>query len=236
IDSSVVTGLASRHKPGLHTFSIGFPDEKFFDETAYARLVAKHFQTEHTVFSLSNRALYEHAEAILNTIDEPFADSSAINVYILSRETRKHATVALSGDGADELLGGYHKHVALNRMMHPGIKERAVAWLSPLWKRLPQSRNNRVTNIFRQAHRFAEGWQLPPADRYWRWAAFADMDEALALLQPAIAEMFAAEVYEDRKGRILSPLHGEHDLNGILLTDMQLVLQNDMLVKVDSMS
>ncbi len=236
IDSSVITGLASRYKSGLHTFSIGFPDEKFFDETAYARLVAKHFQTEHTVFSLSNRALYEHAEAILNTIDEPFADSSAINVYILSKETRKHVTVALSGDGADELLGGYHKHVALNSMMHPGIKERAVAWLSPLWKRLPHSRNNRITNIFRQAHRFAEGWRLPPADRYWRWAAFADMDDALSLLAPETAAMFAAEVYADRKGRILSSLDGDHDLNSILLTDMQLVLQNDMLVKVDSMS
>ncbi|HEY0741396.1 MAG TPA: asparagine synthase (glutamine-hydrolyzing), partial [Chryseosolibacter sp.] len=94
IDSSVITALASKHKPDLHTFSIGFKDENFFDETEYARLVAKHFKTEHTVFSLTNDDLYAHVHDILNYIDEPFADSSAINVFILSKETRKHATVA----------------------------------------------------------------------------------------------------------------------------------------------
>ncbi|MCX8492526.1 MAG: asparagine synthase (glutamine-hydrolyzing), partial [Cyclobacteriaceae bacterium] len=112
IDSSVIVGLASKHKPDLHTFSIGFRDEAFFDETKYARLVANHFNTEHTVFSLTNDDLYRHVHSILDYIDEPFADSSAIAVYILSQETRKHATVALSGDGADELLAGYNKHEA----------------------------------------------------------------------------------------------------------------------------
>jgi len=97
IDSSIITGLASKHKANLHTFSIGFKDEKFFDETEYAKLVANHFKTEHTVFSLTNNDLYEHVHSILDYIDEPFADSSAINVYILSKQTRKHATVALSG-------------------------------------------------------------------------------------------------------------------------------------------
>ncbi|MEQ8424141.1 MAG: asparagine synthase (glutamine-hydrolyzing), partial [Cyclobacteriaceae bacterium] len=81
IDSSIVAGLASRHKPDLHTFSIGFKDEPFFDETEYARLVAKHFNTSHTVFSLSNNDLYQHLHSILNYLDEPFADSSAIAVY-----------------------------------------------------------------------------------------------------------------------------------------------------------
>src|SRR6478735_4571315 len=142
IDSSVVTGLAAKHKANLHTFSIGFKDEKFFDETSYARLVAKHFKTEHTVFSLTNNDLYEHVNSILDYIDEPFADSSAINVYILSKETRKHATVALSGDGADELLAGYNKHRAFYRAIHPGWKEGLVRALLPLWRSFPQSRNN----------------------------------------------------------------------------------------------
>jgi len=74
IDSSIVTGLASKHKPDLHTFSIGFKDEKFFDETDYANLVAKHFGTNHTVFSLTNDDLYQHVRDILDYIDEPFAD------------------------------------------------------------------------------------------------------------------------------------------------------------------
>src|SRR5690606_24765955 len=140
IDSSVITGIAAKHKPDLHTFSIGFSEEKFFDETHYAKLVAKHFKTEHTVFSLTNRDIYDHVNGVLDYIDEPFADSSAINVYILSKHTRRHATVALSGDGADELLAGYNKHTALSRMQNPGVKEKFVALLGPLWKVLPKSR------------------------------------------------------------------------------------------------
>ncbi|MEJ0032917.1 MAG: asparagine synthase C-terminal domain-containing protein [Bacteroidota bacterium] len=92
IDSSVVCALAVKHKPDLHTFSIGYRDEKFFDETDYANLVARQLNTKHTVFSLSNKDLYNSLESILNYIDEPFADSSAIAVNILSKETRKHAT------------------------------------------------------------------------------------------------------------------------------------------------
>lgn len=65
-----------------------------------------------------------HLHDILDALDEPFADSSAIAVYMLSRETRKHATVALSGDGADELLGGYNKHAAFYRALHPGGAEK----------------------------------------------------------------------------------------------------------------
>ncbi|MCK6616355.1 MAG: asparagine synthase (glutamine-hydrolyzing) [Cyclobacteriaceae bacterium] len=136
IDSSVITGLARKHKPDLHTFSIGFKDEKFFDETSYAKLVSKHFNTKHTVFSLTNADLYEHVYSILDYTDEPFADSSAINVYILSKETRKHATVALSGDGADELLGGYNKHAAFLRGLHPGWKENLIPKFDWLWQRL----------------------------------------------------------------------------------------------------
>lgn len=236
VDSSIVTGLAARHKPNLHTFSIGFRDEKFFDETRYARALARHFKTEHTVFSLSNNDLYDHVESILNHIDEPFADSSAINVYILSKETRRHATVALSGDGADELLAGYNKHEALQRMLHPGWKERAVIALSPVWRGLPQSRNNYVANTIRQAHRFATGAVLPPAERYWQWASLTNVDRATKFLTPAAQEHLAVQDLEKRKARALRHLAAGHTMNEVLLTDMELVLANDMLVKTDLMS
>lgn len=236
IDSSVITGLASRHKPDLHTFSIGFRDEQFFDETAYARLVAKHFKTEHTVFSLTSDDLFGHVDSILDYIDEPFADSSAINVFILSKETRKHATVALSGDGADELLGGYHKHEALNRMLHPGWKEKALASLGPLWRMLPQSRNNRIANLIRQAHRFSSGSKLSPAERYWHWASYTDLKAAVQMLTVASGARLPMQEFEERKKEILKALIPHHNISHILLTDMQLVLQNDMLVKADCMS
>ncbi|GCC53441.1 asparagine synthase [Chryseotalea sanaruensis] len=236
IDSSVITGIASRHKKNLHTFSIGFKDEKFFDETAYASLVAKHFNTEHTVFSLTNSDLYKHVNNILDYIDEPFADSSAINVYILSQETRKHATVALSGDGADELLAGYNKHAAFYRMIHGGLKENALNALSPLWKILPKSRNNVLTNKVRQFHRFAEGMKLAPQERYWRWAGFASEQEALSLLSKKSKTQLSEEKYNARKTKLLAQLSKNVSMREVLLTDTNLVLPNDMLTKVDLMS
>lgn len=236
IDSSVVTGLAARHKPNLHTFSIGFRDEKFFDETNYARLVAKHFNTEHTVFSLTNNDLYEHVHDILDYIDEPFADSSAINVFILSKETRKHATVALSGDGADELLAGYNKHAAAYRAIHAGWKESAVASLLPLWKSFPQSRNSFISNKARQLQRFAEGMKRTSKERYWRWAGYASHESALALLSTQAKENTSLQEFDAYKAELLATIPERETINDVLLTDMNLVLPNDMLTKVDLMS
>jgi asparagine synthase (glutamine-hydrolysing) len=236
IDSSVVVALASRHKPDLHTFSIGFRDEKFFDETGYAKLVAAHFKTEHTVFSLSNDDLYRHLHSILDYIDEPFGDSSAIAVYILSQETRKHATVALSGDGADELFAGYNKHAAFLRSLHPGWKENSVRMLGPLWKIIPQSRGGKYSNAIRQLRRFGEGMKLPLPDRYWLWAGYAGEAAAMRLLTPASRENTLLQDYAKRKKQILSLLGPGSDLNDLLRTDMGLVLPNDMLTKVDLMS
>lgn len=236
IDSSVITALASQHKPDLHTFSIGFKDEKFFDETHYAKLVADHFKTEHTVFSLTNNDLYEHVHDILNYIDEPFADSSAINVYILSKQTRKHATVALSGDGADELLAGYNKHAAFYRSFNPGIKEKAVSAFSPLWNMIPQSRGNALSNKARQFARFAEGMKLSPQERYWRWASFADETESKRLFTTHVAEQISTEQYHALKSDLLKHIGNTGSMNEVLRTDTELVLPNDMLTKADLMS
>lgn len=236
IDSSVITALASKHKPDLHTFSIGFKDEKFFDETHYAKLVADHFKTEHTVFSLTNDDLYEHVRSILNYIDEPFGDSSAINVYILSKQTRKHATVALSGDGADEILAGYNKHAAFYRSFHPGVKEKMVQGLGPLWNMIPQSRNNALSNKARQFARFAEGMKLSAKDRYWRWAAFADENAAKNLLTAESIANVSEQNYTLTKAALLKDITDSRNINEILLTDTKLLLANDMLTKVDLMS
>jgi asparagine synthase (glutamine-hydrolysing) len=244
LDSSVVTGLASRHKPDLHTFSIGFRDEKFFDETVYANLVAKHFKTDHTVFSLTNDDLLKHVHDVLDYIDEPFADSSAINVFILSKETRKHATVALSGDGADELLAGYNKHAAFYRMRNPGWEENMVKDLLPLLKLLPQSRNSSFANKVRQLVRFGEGMRMKPSGRYWRWAGYAketDVDRLLASSPQwrggaENAEVFLNSEYQRRKEFFVKNIPDNYSMNDILYTDTKFVLPNDMLTKVDLMS
>lgn len=236
IDSSVVCALAIKHKPDLHTFSIGYRDEKFFDETEYAELVAKKIGAKHTVFSLTNTDLFNGIESILNYIDEPFADSSAIAVHILSKETRKHATVALSGDGADELLAGYNKHEAFYRMMHPGPAERFALMFAPFAKLFPQSRNSGFPNKVRQVIRYREGQSLPPQDRYWRWATLADKDQAMNLLHPDLRTTFWLKDYVSRRKDILSTIPDNPTINDVLLTDMRLVLPGDMLTKVDLMS
>lgn len=236
IDSSVIVGLASRHQSDFHTFSIGFRDEKYFDETEYASLVAKHFGTKHTIFTLTNADMYDHVNAILDHTDEPFADSSGIAVYVLSRETRKHATVALSGDGADEIFGGYNKHEAALRAINPGTGRTLAVMAASLARWVPQSRNNAISNTARQLVRFADGVRLDSRERYWRWATLATPDQAAELLNPGFLDDAADREWKTTKEQLLSAIPRRETLNDVLYTDMRLVLPNDMLVKVDMMS
>src|SRR5579875_2555822 len=186
IDSSVVVALASQHTQQLSTFSIGYKDHPYFDETHYANLVAEKFKTNHTVFSLSNDDLLEHVFNVLDYIDEPFADSSAIPEFILSYHTRKHVTVALSGDGGDEVFAGYNKHAAEWKMRHQDWKAKAVTALSPFWKVLPKGRSNKVTNLFRQLNRYSKAAHLSYNDRYWQLASFQTDTEARGFLKGEI--------------------------------------------------
>lgn len=230
VDSSIVAALAARHTDKLHTFSIGFADEPLFDETAHAQQTAKHIGTEHTVFMLRNDDLYAHLHETLDYIDEPFADSSALAVSILCRKTRDHITVALSGDGADELFAGYNKHRAAWLAANGGFRNMLVRAGNPLWQILPASRNSKTGNRIRQLRRFAEGMKLNPDERYWRWAGFTggqETNELLAAGNPETAQ---------RIREIIAPLQHETGMNRQLYCDMQLVLGGDMLVKVDRMS
>lgn len=234
IDSSVVVALASRHTKHLNTFSIGYKDEPLFDETKYAELVANKYNTHHTVFKLSNDDLFENLHNVLDYIDEPFADSSALAVNILSMHTRKHVTVALSGDGADELFGGYNKHAAELRVRKKGFAETAVKTLNPLWDLLPKSRNSAFGNKIRQLQKFSEGLNLSEKERYWKWASWYDSELSGNLLLTAEAQR--RKEYESRKNEILKHIKSNGDFNEVLYTDMHLVLQGDMLTKVDLMS
>ncbi|HNW98247.1 MAG TPA: asparagine synthase (glutamine-hydrolyzing) [Bacteroidales bacterium] len=231
IDSSIVTALASRYTDKLKTFSIGYKDEPLFDETRYARLVANKLKTEHTEFILTNDDLFSVLFNVLDYTDEPFADSSALALNILSKQTRKHVTVALSGDGADELFGGYNKHCAEYRIRNAGITENFIKFSEPSYQLFPQSRNSKFTNTIRQLDRFAKGMNLSDSERYWNWCGFAsekEIDKLFLLNQK--------ENYSERKKNILKYISQTKGLNDVLYTDMHLVLQNDMLVKVDMMS
>lgn len=236
IDSSVIVGLASKYTDKLNTFSIGYKDEPFFDETKYANLVAKKFNTHHTVFSLTNGDLFDHLFEALDYVDEPFADSSALAVHILSKHTAKNVKVALSGDGADEMFAGYNKHYGEFMIREGGFKVDAISLLSPLWKGLPKSRNSFLGNKIRQFERLASGKSLSARERYWKWCGYADEPAAFKLLSEKSKNFLLNHEYQNRKNQILNNFSASGDLNEVLRTDMSLVLQNDMLFKVDMMS
>lgn len=230
VDSSVISAIAAKNVDELQTFSIGYKDEPYFDETKYANQVAKHIGSHHTVFKLTNDDLFSHLFDMLDYLDEPFADSSALAVYILSKETKKNVTVALSGDGADELFAGYNKHAAIHRMLNSGTKEKLVSNFSGVWNMLPKSRNNPLTNTFRQLDRFAKVAKMSPADRYWTWAAIGDANYATSLIKE-----------ENQKFEASANPFGLHhpnkeSVNDTLMADLNLVLPGDMLTKVDLMS
>ncbi len=229
IDSSVIVAEASKLKSGIDTFSIGYADEPMFDETRYAELVAKRFGTNHHVYKLTNADLYSELYNLLNYIDEPYADSSALPSYILSKNARQHVTVALSGDGADELFGGYNKHQAAARVINGDWRLSALKLTAPIWQVLPQSRNGKLSNFARQACKMIEGAKLSAPERYWRWATLMSNEKAYDLLNRKLQ----LQEVSRRTKQILSKFRGGDDIEDILLTDMNLVLEGDMLHKVD---
>ena len=110
VDSSIVSYCLSQNEENrINTFSIGF-DKKKFDETEKSRVVAKLINSKHHEFIIDEKSLYSDLNQILNNFDEPFADSSALPTYLVSKITSNHVKVALTGDGGDEVFGGYNKY------------------------------------------------------------------------------------------------------------------------------
>jgi asparagine synthase (glutamine-hydrolysing) len=238
IDSSIISAIAKEEKNDIDSFSIGFPDQPYYTESKFAAGVAKHLGINSHLIQIREKDLLESADSFLNHIDEPFADSSILNVNLLSKAVKQHVTVALSGDGGDELFAGYNKHQAEFLIRHPRLKEHAVGRLGPLWDLIPSSRSGALPNLTRQLQKFSDGYKLNNRDRYWRWAGFMTEEKANYLMKE---EMLFREhrlsdqgfTYKKRKDYLLNNITKTGSLNEVLLTDMRLVLPNDMLFKVD---
>jgi asparagine synthase (glutamine-hydrolysing) len=236
LDSTIVAALAARHKPDLETYAIGFPDQPLYDESEDAAAAARALGVRHTTFPVTDDELYRHLFDVLDYTDEPFADSSALAVYILSRYTRRHVTVALSGDGADELFGGYNKHLAETIARRSRVRSTVVRAASPLWRSLPRSRESAFGDSVRRLDRFARRAALPPQERYWAWCSFTDEDAARLALSDAVrARVVDSREYLARKHQCTRWIDGR-GINDVLYADVALVLPNDMLKKVDAMS
>lgn len=227
IDSSVIVSLTAQLNKNIETFSIGFPSEPYFDETNYAKLVAKKWDIKHNIIDVTSKDLLNILPNVLEYLDQPFADSSALPVYILSEKTKQNVTVALSGDGADELFGGYKKHLAHTRALNNCLSNQILKYSSSILKHLPQSRNNPLANKIRQAQRFSEGLKLNGTDRYLFWASISSHNEVSKLLK---------HNYTNNNFNELVDIPKKHNLHNLLHTDCTMLLTSDMLTKVDQMS
>ncbi len=226
-DSSAVVSIASKLDSNLNTFSIGYRDHSFFDETNFAETVAKKFNTNHTTFSLTNDDLLESLPAVIDYIGEPFADSSAIPTYILSQRVSRKMKVALSGDGADELFGGYYKHLAFHKSQKRTLTNALIKSINPLLSVLPKSRSSRLGNTARRLTKYGELLRMSSTDKYWHLASFNNSPGELLQGEHhvAISDLFHSTHQKESL-----------DINEFLDIDLQLVLPGDMLTKVDLMS
>jgi asparagine synthase (glutamine-hydrolysing) len=176
IDSSALAALAASESSGpVSTFSIGF-EERSFDELELARLVAKQYGTDHHELILRPDAAALIPD-VARAFDEPFADSSALPTWLVSRLASEHVKVALSGEGGDELFGGYFTYVA--DMIAPRVG-RAASAVRPLVDRLPSS--SRRVPLEYKAKRFSRGAALPPLERHHAWKEIFSPDARAELL------------------------------------------------------
>jgi asparagine synthase (glutamine-hydrolysing) len=233
IDSSAVVALmAQESSEKVKTFSIGF-EEQDFSELHHARRVAEHVGTEHHEFIVKPDAM-EILPTLVEHYGEPFADSSAIPSYYVSRETRKHVTVALNGDGGDECFAGYERYAAMNvaqryvKLLPAAIRNGLIRNVA---NALPQAQSRK--NPFRKAQRFLDAASLSPVQRYLRWVSAFDEQAKLNLY----SENFRNETARFSTIGFLEPWFAKANGAGIvdasLLTDTMTYLPNDLLVKMD---
>jgi asparagine synthase (glutamine-hydrolysing) len=185
IDSSVIALAMTRavdDPKQVHTFSIGFDDPRY-DETRYAAAVARHLGTTHRVFTVRPDAA-DDLPKLARVFGEPFGDSSALPTHYLALETRKHVTVALSGDGGDELFGGYDRYRALLLSSRFDALPRMIgATLARAARLVPGSHPK---SFGARLKRFTRGLLLSPAERYASYLRLFSPEQVAELLDEPI--------------------------------------------------
>jgi asparagine synthase (glutamine-hydrolysing) len=231
-DSTIVVGLMQRlSKEPVRTFSIGFPVAEY-DETRYARIVADRLGTVHQEFRVEPDAVRVLPNLVWH-YDEPFGDSSAVPTWYVSEVTREHVTVALTGDGGDELFAGYPRYQAVwlaacfDRL--PKSIGRLLA--GPYWQKLPAS--PRQKSLRRRWKRFTEMLGLPPLRRYLEWIAIFNQARRAELY----SEGFQAAVSDSDPLEFLASRAAQSSrrdpVTSISLTDLTTYLPCDLMTKVD---
>ncbi|CAN5676744.1 asparagine synthase (glutamine-hydrolyzing) [soil metagenome] len=232
VDSSTVVALmAQESSQPVKTFSIGF-EEQDFSELKYARLVAEHVGAEYNEFIVRPNAL-EVLPTLVEHYGEPFADSSAIPTYYVAKETRKHVTVALNGDGGDESFAGYERYTAMRIAETYARVPSAIRKLfieAPVGI-LPSSELRR--SRIRDAQRFFKASKLPRTERYFRWTSTFDRNAKRGLYTKEFTASLGAGDAAETLEKWFSASNGNGLTDTMLLVDQMTYLPNDLLVKVD---
>jgi len=224
LDSSLITAMAAAvsSKP-VKTFNISFPGHTKLDEAPFARLVAKHFSTDHTEFA-AEAATVDLLPVLARQFDEPLGDSSMVPTYIVSRLIRQHATVALGGDGGDELFGGYVHYDWVRR-------QELVRRIAPAPLRRTISAAAKFIPVGVRGRNYLRGvsgnidWSMTSANQYF------DVDWRRRLLAPSGVR--PDQLPEKMKATLA---HGSDATGRSMAMDFRSYLVDDILVKVDRAS
>jgi len=236
IDSSTVAALAVRHSTAkVKTFSIGF-QEASFDESSHARTVASHLGTEHHEEILSVETAAGLVGEIGKWLDEPLSDPSLIPTFLLSGYVRKHVTVALGGDGGDELFAGYPMYLGhkVNRWYAAVPKFVRSAIVEPVVGKLSSSTDNLSFDY--KAKRFVKSADKDDVARHHSWFGSFAEDEKEALLSRGFAESISGRDTYARARELLKGCDSEDRLERMQYLDIKLYLAEDILTKVDRAS
>ncbi len=231
LDSSIIVAhLAEVSPEPVKTFSVGWAEHGHYDETHHAREVARRFGTEHHELKCRFADVLAILPSILDYLGEPFFDSSILPTAIISQFARRHVTVCLSGDGGDELFGGYWRYLAqgtYDRYLRLPRPLRTTG-LEPLVRRAGQSKSTPLANRLRQFRKMLRAGEADPLQRHLAWSH---------ILAPEAADILKQDAPPDESIQRLQKETADRDpadpLNRILAFDLQYSLPCDMLHKVD---
>jgi asparagine synthase (glutamine-hydrolysing) len=235
LDSSLVAASVAASGAKLKTFTVGFEGAaSYYEERPLAAAVAHHLGADHSEIAVNMHSAVGVLDRVFTALDEPFADSSAVPTYLVSEATRKKVTVVLTGDGADEVFGGYRRYWS---ELYVGAWQRlptaARSVLRAFLTALPEGKHSPLLEVIRRARRFADTADANPARRQASWMRLMPDHELDALLAPAPT---AANPLEQAVASLRAAINDDDPINAMLACDLALELPGDMLVKVDRMS
>lgn len=238
IDSSLIVGLMAEAGGTVKTFSIGFEEERF-SELEHARVVAQRFATDHHEFTVAYGDVPAIMEKLVTHFDEPFADSSALPMWHLSRLTREHVTVALNGDGGDELFAGYQRY-RLDRFanLYARLPRAVTQSLIPaLLKSAREPVNVPIEqNWLAGLKRLAQVADTPAEASIVRWGSYFNETQKAALWRPEFTARRACPNAAEFLARVFRGAPAASFLDRTLYTDLATYLAGDLLVKADRMT